>query len=176
MLSATPVNNRFNDLKNQLQLAYSEGGRRTLDQPQHLDDGRAGLPRRAASSSTIGLSSPRGAPPTDPADARLRLLRELLDSVTIARGPRKHIQAFYDTTGSAPSRNDSRRSIQSNRSRTSPMSRRSTDLRTAPGAHPGGLHPSPTSSPAGSAGYVDLYDVQGGTAVQQSQRPAVSKA
>ena len=41
MLSATPVNNRFNDLKNQLQLAYegkAENINAELDIDRHIDD------------------------------------------------------------------------------------------------------------------------------------------
>ena len=105
MLSATPVNNRFNDLKNQLPLAYEGESENLAQQAEHLHHGREGLQRRAAGRSTSGPSLP---PEERTAAAILKMLDfdffELLDSVTIARS-RKHIQAFYDTTeiGTFPS-------------------------------------------------------------------------
>ena len=105
MLSATPVNNRFNDLKNQLQLAYEgETGRfdKLLNTSTSVDD----IFRQAQSVYNRWAKLPEEERNTE------RLLSELsfdffevLDSVTIARS-RRHIQQYYDTTdiGSFPKR------------------------------------------------------------------------
>ena len=105
MLSATPVNNRFNDLKNQLQLAYEgETGRfdKLLNTSTSVDD----IFRQAQSVYNRWSKLPEEERTTE------RLLSELsfdffevLDSVTIARS-RRHIQQYYDTTdiGSFPKR------------------------------------------------------------------------
>ena len=105
MLSATPVNNRFNDLKNQLQLAYEgETGRfdKLLNTSTSVDD----IFRQAQSVYNRWAKLPEEERTTE------RLLSELsfdffevLDSVTIARS-RRHIQQYYDTTdiGSFPKR------------------------------------------------------------------------
>lgn len=105
MLSATPVNNRFNDLKNQLQLAY-EGESKNLS--SHLKTSMSvekifsNAQRAFNEWSKLDLEERT-------TDRILQMLDfdffELLDSVTIARS-RKHIQAFYDTTeiGSFPKR------------------------------------------------------------------------
>jgi SNF2 family DNA or RNA helicase len=101
MLSATPVNNRFNDLKNQLQLAY-EGDSENLAQHLNLSTSVEEVFRDAQRVfnewSTL-------APADRTTDRILQMLDfdffELLDSVTIARS-RKHIQAFYDTTEIGP--------------------------------------------------------------------------
>ena len=107
MLSATPVNNRFNDLKNQLALAY-EGKTNIIDKnisktksidtilknAQKTFNGWSKLPIEERTSQ--------------------RLLKELntdfdffklLDSVTIARS-RKHIEKYYDMNqiGNFPTR------------------------------------------------------------------------
>ncbi len=95
MLSATPVNNRFNDLKNQLALAY-EGNSESLT--SKLKSGRDvnEIFRRAQAAFNSWSKSP---PEERTAEAILKSLDfdffELLDSVTIARS-RKHIQTFYD--------------------------------------------------------------------------------
>ena len=106
MLSATPVNNRFFDLKNQLALAY-EGESRFLDE-------KLGTKRsiedifRAAQTAFNRWS--RLSPNERSTDRLLKELDfdffELLDSVTIARS-RKHIQKYYDTAdiGTFPKRN-----------------------------------------------------------------------
>ena len=105
MLSATPVNNRFYDLKNQLQLAYegeSDNLAKHLDlsttiekvfaEAQRVFNEWSKLPAEQRTTNTI-----------------LEMLDfdffELLDAVTIARS-RKHIQAFYDMTaiGAFPER------------------------------------------------------------------------
>lgn len=96
MLSATPVNNRFNDLKNQLALAYE-------DEPEHLNQklkttkGIDEIFRRAQTTFNEWSKLP---PEDRTAEAILDALDfdffELLDSVTIARS-RKHITTYYDT-------------------------------------------------------------------------------
>ena len=97
MLSATPVNNRFNDLRNQLALAY-EGDSENLS--KKLKTGRSieEIFRRAQACFNDWAKLP---PEERTARAILNSLDfdffELLDSVTIARS-RKHIQTFYDTT------------------------------------------------------------------------------
>lgn len=106
MLSATPVNNRFNDLRNQLALAY-EGNPEQMD--ALLDTGR-GIEHvfRRAQSSFNAWSK------LDPDDRTTEKLLdmldfdffEILDSLTIARS-RKHITTYYDTSeiGQFPKRN-----------------------------------------------------------------------
>ena len=96
MLSATPVNNRFNDLKNQLALAY-EGNSSLLEAKLDIDRDISTIFSRAqASFNTWAKLEPQ----QRTTQAILNLLDfdffKLLDSVTIARS-RKHIQTFYDT-------------------------------------------------------------------------------
>jgi len=95
MLSATPVNNRFNDLRNQLALAY-EGD------SQHLSDKlRLGRSVEDIFRQAQGVFNQWSKLPASERTASAILERlhfdffELLDSVTIARS-RKHIQKFYD--------------------------------------------------------------------------------
>ena len=105
MLSATPVNNRFNDLKNQLQLAY-EGESENLSQHLNISTSIETVFRDA---QKVFNEWSKLDPEERTADRILKMLDfdffELLDSVTIARS-RKHIQAFYDTSeiGSFPER------------------------------------------------------------------------
>lgn len=105
MLSATPVNNRFNDLKNQLQLAY-EGETERFDKLLNTSASVDDIFRQAQSVYNRWAKLPGEERTTE------RLLSELsfdffevLDSVTIARS-RRHIQQYYDTTdiGSFPKR------------------------------------------------------------------------
>ena len=105
MLSATPVNNRFNDLKNQLQLAY-EGNAALLD--EKLDTVRSIEDIfRNAQKAFNAWSKWSAADRTT--DKLLRMLDfdffEVLDSVTIARS-RKHIEKYYDMSdiGTFPTR------------------------------------------------------------------------
>ena len=97
MLSATPVNNRFSDLRNQLALAYegeSEGLSKKLKTKRSVEE----IFRRAQTAFNLWSR-------LDPEDRTARAILdaldfdffELLDSVTIARS-RKHIETFYDTT------------------------------------------------------------------------------
>ncbi len=121
MLSATPVNNRFVDLKNQLALAY-EGDTDKIDEKLNTEK----------SIETIFKQAQQAFNEWSRFDAKDRttenLLQmldfdffEVLDEVTIARS-RKHIQKYYNTSdiGSFPSR-------------LKPISKRPqlTDLKTA---------------------------------------------
>ncbi len=105
MLSATPVNNRFNDLKNQLQLAY-EGESEYLEQRLSLSNTVDKVFRDAQTVFNEWSKLPAE---QRTSDSILQMLDfdffELLDAVTIARS-RKHIQAFYDTSeiGAFPKR------------------------------------------------------------------------
>ena len=100
MLSATPVNNRFNDLRNQLALAY-EGNvgewRNKVGDKLRTEKDIAEIFRRAQTAFNTWTLLP---PDERTASAILAALDfdffELLDSVTIARS-RKHIETFYDT-------------------------------------------------------------------------------
>lgn len=98
MLSATPVNNRFNDLRNQLRLAYGGGAdemNRTLGAGSRTVEAIFRDAERAFDAWTADESGPRTA------EALFKVLPsdflELLDAVTIARS-RKHIERFYDTS------------------------------------------------------------------------------
>jgi len=96
MLSATPVNNRFNDLRNQLALAY-EGDSESLSKKLRTGKSIEEIFRSAQAAFNTWSKLP---PEERTARAILDSLDfdffELLDSVTIARS-RKHIQTFYDT-------------------------------------------------------------------------------
>lgn len=96
MLSATPVNNRFNDLKNQLALAY-EGEAAQLNAQLNTTKSVDEIFRSAQKAFNAWSKQPGEARTTD---ALLKTLYfdffELLDSVTIARS-RKHIERFYNT-------------------------------------------------------------------------------
>ena len=105
MLSATPVNNRFNDLKNQLQLAY-EGDASNINALLKTEKPIDEIFRQAQRAYNEWVELPLEARTTE------RLLKslsfdffEVLDSVTIARS-RKHIEQFYDTAdiGKFPTR------------------------------------------------------------------------
>lgn len=105
MLSATPVNNRFSDLKNQLALAY-EGDSSALKAKIKSDRDIETIFSRAQAvfNNWVNLPAERRT-----ASAILDALDfdffELLDSVTIARS-RKHIETFYNTAdiGKFPTR------------------------------------------------------------------------
>jgi len=96
MLSATPVNNRFTDLRNQLALAY-EGESENLSDKLRIEKNIEEIFRRAQATFNMWSKLP---PEERTAAAILNALDfdffELLDSVTIARS-RKHIQTFYST-------------------------------------------------------------------------------
>ncbi len=104
-ISATPVNNRFNDLRNQLALAYEddpENLRSKLSTGSDINE----IFRKAQAAFNAWATLP---PPERTASAILGSLDfdffNLLDSVTIARS-RRHIETFYDTTaiGTFPER------------------------------------------------------------------------
>jgi hypothetical protein len=105
MLSATPVNNRFYDLKNQLQLAY-EGESDNL--AKHLDLSTT-IEKVFADAQRVFNEWSKLPVEERTTNTILEMLDfdffELLDAVTIARS-RKHIQAFYDMTeiGAFPER------------------------------------------------------------------------
>ena len=97
MLSATPVNNRFNDLKNQLQLAY-EGRPEQFNEALGIDRSVEDIFRNAQKAYNKWSKLDAEQRTTE------RLLEELsfdffelLDAVTIARS-RSHIVKYYDTT------------------------------------------------------------------------------
>lgn len=97
MLSATPVNNRFVDLKNQLAIAYegdSENMNKQLNTTKTIEEIFKQAQRAFNTWSKLE-------PEAKTTDVLLRTLDfdffELLDSVTIARS-RKHIEKYYDTT------------------------------------------------------------------------------
>ncbi len=105
MLSATPVNNKFNDLKNQLALAY-EGDSNFIDDKLNTNRSINEIFRNAQRAFNTWS---KFSPPERTTQALLSMLDfdffEVLDSVTIARS-RKHIQKYYDTTdiGTFPTR------------------------------------------------------------------------
>ena len=106
MLSATPVNNRFVDLKNQIALAY-EGESQLLDEKLNTHKSIDDIFKQA---QTAFNTWSKWEPEDRTTSKLLRMLDfdffELLDSVTIARS-RKHIQKYYDTSdiGTFPRRN-----------------------------------------------------------------------
>ena len=97
MLSATPVNNRFYDLRNQLALAY-EGDADVMDQQLNTTKSIDEIFRQAQRAFNAWSELK---PEQRTTDALLRTLDfdffEVLDSVTIARS-RKHIERYYDTS------------------------------------------------------------------------------
>lgn len=107
MLSATPVNNRFNDLKNQLALAY-EGHTEYIDDKLNTTKSVDEIFKNAQRAFNTWS---KWDPSERTTDNLLKMLDfdffEVLDSVTIARS-RKHIQKYYDTAniGTFPKRLD----------------------------------------------------------------------
>lgn len=106
MLSATPVNNKFNDLKNQLALAY-EGEAVNIDSKLDTERSIDLIFRRSQQAFNVWSKFE----PTERTTERLLDMLdfdffEILDSLTIARS-RKHITTYYDTTaiGKFPERN-----------------------------------------------------------------------
>lgn len=97
MLSATPVNNRFNDLRNQLALAY-EGDSSQMDAKLKTSSTLDDIFRQAQAAFNKWSKLPSEDRTTP---ALLEMLSfdffEALDSVTIARS-RRHIEQYYDTT------------------------------------------------------------------------------
>ena len=105
MLSATPVNNRFNDLKNQIALAY-EGNSDNIDGLLNTSISIDDIFRQAQTEYNRWSKLPPEERTTKRLLERLSFdFFEVLDSVTIARS-RKHIEQYYDTTdiGKFPTR------------------------------------------------------------------------
>lgn len=101
MLSATPVNNRFTDLRNQLALAY-EGDPENLTKKLRTERDINQIFRRAQGVFNIWAKmEPEARTPEAILNALDFDFFEMLDSVTIARS-RKHIQKFYDTKDIGP--------------------------------------------------------------------------
>ena len=105
MLSATPVNNRFNDLKNQLQLAYegkAENINNLLDTDKSID--RIFRDAQTAYSKWTKLQ-PEQRTTEKLVDSLSYDFFQLLDAVTIARS-RSHIIKYYNTNdvGKFPTR------------------------------------------------------------------------
>lgn len=105
MLSATPVNNRFNDLKNQLALAY-EGHTDYIDEKLNTTRSIDEIFKNAQRAFNTWSKWEQCDRTTE---NLLKMLDfdffEVLDSVTIARS-RKHIQKYYDMAdiGTFPTR------------------------------------------------------------------------
>lgn len=106
MLSATPVNNRFNDLKNQLALAY-EGDSDAIDDKLDTRSGIDTIFKNAQKAFNSWSKLPSTKRTTE---KLLDILDfdffEILDTLSIARS-RKHITTYYDTAdiGKFPNRN-----------------------------------------------------------------------
>ena len=106
MLSATPVNNRFNDLRNQLALAY-EGDPEKIDNKLDTSTSINQIFKRAQLAFNIWTKYETSDRTTEKLLDMLDFdFFEILDSLTIARS-RKHITTYYDTTaiGKFPDRN-----------------------------------------------------------------------
>ena len=105
MLSATPVNNRFNNLKNQLALAY-EGNTDYIDDRLNTKKSIDDIFKNAQRAFNTWC---KWEPADRTTEKLLKMLDfdffEVLDSVTIARS-RKHIEKYYDTAdiGKFPTR------------------------------------------------------------------------
>lgn len=101
MLSATPVNNRFRDLRNQLALAYG-GDESAWEGKLRIDGTIEDVFRNAQRVFTQWTKLPSDLRTTD---ALTRMLDfdffEVLDQVTVARS-RKHIQRYYDMSAIGP--------------------------------------------------------------------------
>ena len=105
MLSATPVNNRFNDLRNQLQLAY-EGNPELINDKLNTKKSIDEVFKSSQKAFNIWNKLPAEERTTESLLKKLdNDFFEVLDAVTIARS-RKHIENYYDTTdiGTFPTR------------------------------------------------------------------------
>lgn len=106
MLSATPVNNRFYDLRNQLALAY-EGNPEEINEKLKIKSDIDTIFRQAQRVYNAWCKLPEKERTTKNLLSQLDFdFFEILDSVTIARS-RHHIQTYYDTKdiGTFPTRN-----------------------------------------------------------------------
>jgi SNF2 family DNA or RNA helicase len=96
MLSATPVNNRFNDLRNQLALAY-EGNTEQIDSLLNTSKSIDDIFRSAQAAFNKWSKFDSHERTTDNLLSMIDFdFFEVLDSVTIARS-RKHIEKYYNT-------------------------------------------------------------------------------
>lgn len=106
MLSATPVNNRFNDLRNQLQLAY-EGDQSLINDKLDTDKPIEDIFRQAQTqyNQWAKINDPKERTTERLLDMLSFDFFQVLDAVTIARS-RKHIEKYYDTAdiGKFPTR------------------------------------------------------------------------
>ena len=105
MLSATPVNNRFNDLKNQLALAYGDDYadfNAKLDTSKSVDVVLVNAQKAFNEWTKLPKEERKAADLMSKLDIDFSIL---LDNVTIARS-RKHITKYYDTSeiGQFPTR------------------------------------------------------------------------
>ncbi|WP_418722299.1 helicase-related protein [Enorma sp.] len=101
MLSATPVNNRFRDLRNQLALAYQgdpQGWSKRLGLSNNIED----IFRRAQGAFSAWSDLPAEERTTEALTESLDFdFFRVLDQVTVARS-RKHIQRYYDVSAIGP--------------------------------------------------------------------------
>lgn len=101
MLSATPVNNRFNDLKNQLALAY-DGHEAEWSQKLGLENDISTVFRQAQYAFTAWDRLPADRRTTRSLMDSLDFdFFRVLDQVTVARS-RRHIQRHYDMSALGP--------------------------------------------------------------------------
>ena len=106
MLSATPVNNRFYDLRNQLSLAY-EGDPTEFNEKMGTKTDIDTIFSQAQKVYNAWCKLPEGQRTTTTLLSQLDFdFFQVLDNVTIARS-RKHIQTYYDVgdIGNFPDRN-----------------------------------------------------------------------
>ena len=95
MLSATPVNNKFNDLKNQLALAY-EGDSELIDEKLDTQLGIDSIFKKTQKAFNIWTKLDLSERTTEKLLDMLDFdFFEILDSLTIARS-RKHITTYHD--------------------------------------------------------------------------------
>jgi hypothetical protein len=171
MLSATPVNNRFTDLRNQLALAYEGDSENLSKKLKHRQERRRNLPWRAGRVQCMGKLPPEERTARAILDSLDFDFFELLDSVTIARS-RKHIQTFYDTKdiGQFPER---RKPLVVHCPLTAAVGRDGLqrDLRAAVPAQAGGVRPSATSCPAASRSTKRSTTPRSAAKAPQASRP-----
>lgn len=96
MLSATPVNNRFGDLRNQLQLAY-EGRVENINEALELDRSIDDIFKSAQTAYNRWAKLEPNERTTERLLSGLQFdFFQMLDAMTIARS-RSHIVKYYDT-------------------------------------------------------------------------------
>ncbi len=101
MLSATPVNNRFRDLRNQLALAY-QGDPEQWSERLGLESNVEDVFRRAQGAFTRWSELPAEERTTEALTRSLDFdFFRILDQVTVARS-RSHIQRYYDAAAIGP--------------------------------------------------------------------------